>query len=459
MNQYAKCLFPAALIIAFVFSAVLPAQSETFTLELKRLENRSQFSSGPSDYVLRWTFPQYVASRGGRPPGQPQPPEFSSIVKKEPSDYKCDQPFRGVAQFGSEYFAFVLDSTDLDAQGYDRLYLDRNCNGDLTDDEIIQARPMPENIQFPPGYNQREFPRVDCTIHVGDAETEYSFFLNAMCNTNVGSGSNSSQMYVHVTLNPGAYREGEITLDGTQRQIVLLDFNSNGRFDDAFTNVEDGTRLYGTSTADILLIDLDRNDPSFRGIRVTDRKERNPVSNFICIDNKFYTLEISPSGEELTISPSPLPLGSITNPNGGFEALLCNGKDYVKIFGEKSKPVPLPAGDWKLMEYVISAADPTGGGQPTFIAAIASGICPAVTVKESETSIFRFGPPFRPIVDVRAMGGRGPGAQAQMQLRIVGSAGEQCTNLMVNGNRPENPSFVIAKKDGEIIERANFEYG
>ena len=39
------------------------------------------------------------------------------------------------------------------------------------------------------------------------------------------------------------YRRGEITLDGKKYTIAVLDWNSNGRFDDVLSLPEDSSRL------------------------------------------------------------------------------------------------------------------------------------------------------------------------------------------------------------------------
>jgi hypothetical protein len=44
-------------------------------------------------------------------------------------------------------------------------------------------------------------------------------------------------------------------------------------------------------------------------------------------------------------------------------------------------------------------------------------------------------------------------------MTLVGSASEVCTDLVVNGDRPPKPTFVIATTEGKIVERGAFDYG
>ncbi len=46
-----------------------------------------------------------------------------------------------------------------------------------------------------------------------------------------------------------------------------------------------------------------------------------------------------------------------------------------------------------------------------------------------------------------------------MELTLVGSGGEVCTNLMVEAGRPPKPEFTITGPKGEEVQRGNFEYG
>ena len=78
---------------------------------------------------------------------------YRKAVHKEPPEFESEHPVRGVAKLGTGQFGFVLDAAEPDAKGYARLYFDINRNGDLTDDDVIDAckmgpappRSMPRN--------------------------------------------------------------------------------------------------------------------------------------------------------------------------------------------------------------------------------------------------------------------------------------------------------------------------
>ena len=107
------------------------------------------------------------------------------------------------------------------------------------------------------------------------------------------------------------YREGDITLEGKKRHVVLIDFNSNGRFDDEIKLREDvhmRQRPTYPEQGDMLLIDPKRGQSEID--HTTLRSYRHYVSKLVDIDGRFYELKISPAGDKLTLTPSTVPLGT-----------------------------------------------------------------------------------------------------------------------------------------------------
>ena len=81
------------------------------------------------------------------------------------------------------------------------------------------------------------------------------------------------------------------------------------------------------------------------------------MSKLVNIDGRFYELKISPAGDKLTLTASAVPLGSVTNPNDGFRAMIYGDQGFLKIRGKKGTPVAVPEGQWKLLSYTIDATD------------------------------------------------------------------------------------------------------
>jgi len=494
------------------------ASAETCSLELKRLESASQGRSlSPLEtYVLRFTSSQSFFFQIGVPGAVRSATEpaadFSKVIQKEPAKYNSQQPFRGVAKLGTQQFGFVLDAAPRpaapddakdqpqkdqaegapeakvkqppaapDLEGYSRLYFDLNHNGDLTDDKVIEAEQSPRMIRFSVGYAQYSFPRVDVSVEADGAKMDYAFFFR------VYSQRSDKLQYAVASLSAAAYRDGEITLDGKKRRVVLVDFNSNGRFDDRMEVDKDISLTEGQvypRQGDMLYVDLDPNRPSYSYYYDTTRNdEQYPLSKLINLDGRFYDLEISVTGEKLTLTPSSVPVGSVTNPNDGYRALVYSDLGFLKISGGKSKPALLPEGEWKLLSYTIDrtglpadatepakkefsllqslaeamagAAGPSGP-RVTLVSARATADFPAVKVREGQTVALPFGPPYKPTVNVAYRSGA---EEFSLGMSLVGSAGEICSDLMVDGGRPKAPEFTISTTDGKEVQRGNFGYG
>ena len=546
-------LFLATGTIAAVAGMFLmggESRGETCKLELKRIASRRGGMS-LAEYQFQATYPQHFqlhfqTPQAGRKvqvviSGQEgQEAAFKRVVKKQPEKYNGEHPFRGVAKLGTQEFAFVLDTaapppektaakpaveaeSDTakpglletlaraltgDAQtpelprgagravAYGRLYFDLNHNGDLTDDQVIEAEKS-ERMPAAQHYASSEFPPVTVAVEADGVKFDYVFRMS------VTSYVQSVGFVVaYASLNAAAYREGEITLDGKKRRVALIDFNSNWRFDDQIKiRDEDASRDGEVNAAygDVLLLDPETKANFYiNPYDVTASRSRHQVSKLLNVEGKYYELKISPAGDQLSLIPTALPLGSVTNPNEGFTAVVYGDQGFVKIRGGKSQPALLPAGQWKLLSYTLDqtavpkpqpkpgekaeaakdqTAEPSSGGllgalvqalagsgdgvaegpfRLTCVSAQATQDYQPVVVRPGAAVELPFGPPYKPVVRVEYAQGAG---QVQIGLQLVGITRERCTDMTVQGNRPPAPQFKITDPKGEVVYQGTFKYG
>lgn len=551
----------AIVASAGVLLAALGAPGEECTLTLKRLESTSRYT--PAEYQFRATYSQSVQGQfqdaGGnvrfRIGGSEETEKaFKRIVKKEPAKYDCKHPFRGVVKFGGQEFGFTFDaagakpdekdakkeaekaaeakkeakkkeqakkkSSLLDSLSkalapepsvpearlpgkaivYNRFYFDQNRNGDLTDDKVIQSESGDSRLlSSSMNYAQARFPVVTVPLEAGGTKYEYAFSVNVTY-----QAIDQSMGYASASFSAAAYREGEITLEGKKRKVALVDFNSNGRFDDAMSVRDDVRGRAGEvypQYGDILLVDPQASSPVYLNpYDVTSSGNRYNVSKLVSIDGKFYDMAIAPAGEKLSLKPATPSIGYVTNPNEGFTAVVYSDKGFMKISGGKSKPAPLPEGTWKLLSYTIdqtgieekpkpppekkekpgekgkegqkpsellsAVVRALGGGVAasapvmpmrfTRVSAQATRDCKPFEVRKGQTVALPFGPPYKPVVSVEYA--QSP-EQVRLGMTLVGSAGERCSDMMVRGGRPTRPEFTVSNPKGEIVYRGNFEYG
>jgi len=483
------------LIAAVVMLAVTCVHAESFRLELKRL---STSSMTPEESVFQSTYPQSFYMRSGSVSSRSdrELPAFSKVIKKEPAKYETDKPFRGVAKLGSQHYGFVLDTAakeddkDKDKEEkkstgtkqqfeivrYNRLLFDLNHNGDLTDDEVIKAV-EPRGLSRQSNYFNYSFARVDLTIEADGVQMEYAF------NFRVYSYGSTSYSYANASLNAAAYRDGQITLNGETKRIVLVDYNSNGRFDDGWV-IDPNTHYSGggvySKAGDMVFVAPDARVTS--GYSPTENDSQQYLSKLVNIEGSFYDVKTSPAGDKLSLTPSSIPVGHVTNANKGYRAVVYSDIGFMKISGDDSGKATLPEGDWKLASYTIdrtgfaeeakekkesaslldtlSAAltqnQPPSRSRYTRISAHGTDKYTAVKVRGGETVEFPFGQPYTPTVT--ASHGSGS-STASLAMALVGVGGEQVSGIYVNGSRPPSPEFTITDPDGKKVQTGKFEYG
>ncbi|HBO46008.1 MAG TPA: hypothetical protein DD670_19210, partial [Planctomycetaceae bacterium] len=148
------------------------------------------------------------------------------------------------------------------------------------------------------------FPRIDMKIDVDDEKADYAFFPVAY--------SYSTRPFAMFT--SAVYREGHIELDGKKRHVALVDFNSNGRFDDAFlcgpARDADGNSVsFPGELGDLLYVDPDgKANPSI-SYTLVGPECRHIVGKLICVDGRYYDLNVAASGNKISIEPSSVAVG------------------------------------------------------------------------------------------------------------------------------------------------------
>ncbi len=459
----------------------------------------------------------YPGAHSGVVLGRDELAEFRKVVKKEPK-YVSQQPLRAVATLGGKPYAFAIDKKDGKSKAYSRLYFDANGNGDLTDDAPIDGKATPagkDNASI-------DFPQVKAMLNIGGVKVDYAFSMQVYAE----SSGEEPDDYAMISLTAAAYREGQIELQGKMHRLVLLDSHSSGKFDDKMEVQRDPDEPGGqivSKDGNLLLIDPDpKGLPADRaGYGFDYGDDRQPLSKLVRIDGRYYEVQVSPAGDRLTLTASTVPLGYVASPHQGFSAVLYGDRGCVAIDCGKSRSVPLPSGQWKLLGYTINQTESyratlaketeaqTPGKKPgrlleplvslleslagvkevrpdsehgpplTIVVAEAEGNCPPVTVGKAETIKLPFGPPYKPVVvayrrEVAPEMVVGPDGKVQpksppefpisepvvrLSMSLVGTSGEVCRGLMVGGERPPAPKFTVKTPDGKAVLTGNFEYG
>ena len=341
-------------------------------------------------------------------PNDPNLKAFKQIVRKQPEKLNSELPYRGVAELGDKKYAFLLDAApEADGQGYGLLYFDLNGNGDLTDDggpiESEQTRKARERLEAEKkkaeeekkakaiaeedgektsdkkdenktkpkkkktssriratysyrGSSRHQFPPVDLKIEVGGKKVDYRFFFSAY------SYLRSSSGYLNAWLNAGTYYEGQIELNGRKQRIVLVDYNSNGRFDDRTTINEvhrgpKGPARYYPERGDIMFLDPKPVRGSSRLRDMSSLDFRHDIEKLLRIDENYFDLKVAAAGDAVSIEPTEVAMGYVTSPNAKYDVTLHGELGLLTISGEANQPVAVPEGEWKLVRCAIDLTE------------------------------------------------------------------------------------------------------
>ena len=418
-----------------------PIDDQDIAMKLVRLEQNGKGKkksrakgSVPSDYIFRLTAPQQFCLQFKKGNADNET-DFLNAVKTQPK-YNAPLPFRGLAKLGSGKYCFALDLAKSQSTGYDRLYFDKNGNGDLTDDKPIDA----SSVTTPsPGMVQSQFPAVDVSLDVDGKTLDYAFIMNAICRRSATDAYATASLYAAVV------REGSIAQGNKQTKLLLVDHNSNGRFDDTVTIQPSGTPAEG----DLLLVNP--NPKNNLSADATMGRDRNFVSKTVCLGKDFYRMEVTPSGESVKLTPTKLDLGNVSNSSPGYRTVLfCEDYGVLMLGGMKDQKIPLPTGEWKVLNYTIDT-----GGAGTSVTATFGDEPSSVTVEKAKTVKLPFGAPYHAVVTAH----RTNASQVSLSLAISGVGGERCTSFYINKSRPPKPLFVVKDKDGKAVHQGSFEYG
>jgi hypothetical protein len=504
MREWAR-ICAGIVAVTGLLALVSSAGAGTCKLETKRIDPTASvsYTAGrlPMEYYFR-SRPQSIFMQIGGPnrivPRQTGAPEFDKVINKELSKYNSEMPFRGVVKLGSKFYGFVFDTAPekkdegkdeakvsekakaqaakMKSVAYTRIHFDLNGNGDLTDDKVIESKPVPQSPSLR-SYSRSSFPPIDIKIDVDGAQLDYAFSMSVYANV-------SSQLsYANASISSAAYLEGEMEIAGKKHRVVVVDYNSNGRFDDQ-SGINESIRsssVYYTMGDMLYLIDpTDSPSASTNPYDPTANNFQHYVGKLVNHGGQFFNLSIANNGEELTLEPSPVPLGQVMNPNKGYSALVYGDQGFVKLVGDDSGVANLPEGEWRLASYTINREPTqekpkkdtgssmigaltkalTGSSssrpRPSLISASGQRDTAPIVVKKGETVEMPFGAPFKPVVKASFVRGQ---KTARLSMSLVGAGGETASNLIVNGSRPGNPKFTITTEDGTEVASGEFEYG
>ena len=228
---------------------------------------------------------------------QPEGIKLPQLQSGQPLSLEWQTP---MAASGTVWMAF--DKSNPNGE-FDRLYLDANANGDLSDDPVCEAHQRD-------GGSSR-FGPAKIVFQAADGPVTYGLCVELL----------TTPQQTYCLLSPAGWYEGQIMVGGIQKYCMLIDHNVNGAYNDRSPD-------YGRS---------DR-------IRIGEHpgSEASAVGNYIEVDNKLYGIEVARDGTFLIMTEAKdVPYGTVRL-NDTLTALVASGENGSFICRVESGVIRLP---------------------------------------------------------------------------------------------------------------------
>ena len=378
------------------------------------------------------------------------------------------QPIFEIIVLGDTEVLLVLDVRSYEDSVYNRVYIDSNLNGDLTDDPPIDGK----FAQSPERKNSCHvtFDTISTTIEVDGARVLYSFNLHLQVwdiNNLVQKGlsgrdaTSSMSMYIRT----GCAYTGETELNGQLYRFIIDDSDCNGRFDDSFYFRDRDTSAFLTRLSprgDRLYVGTDETFSIF---------DNQPLCNRLLLDGTLYDIDVKIAENKLTLTETSETLVPLNLSMDAERLTICSSDltHGINIF-RPGKQVMVPQDTYQLLSYQAYRTEKTGDLWRIY--ALGSSENSLVNADGTGESLLTFGEPYTPYVLVPPSSGRE--TQTRLVCFIKGSGGDIAvdirrvtgdnTDIPLSGmtnytDSPKEPAYRIVTSEGEVVQSGTFNYG
>ncbi len=346
------------------------------------------------------------------------------LLAEKPQDMEIPR-FEGKHQYFGKWnspmvkggFRWIALDRQYDNGPDDRLYIDSNGDGKLSDEKVIKPNQSKNNLSY--------FGPVPIYFDGEDGLITYHLNFRFII------GRDKTPTQVHVT--SGGWYEGYVKVGGEKKFCMLIDYNADAFFDG---KVDESLRY-----------NADR-------IRVGEKGARDTryVGNYIEIDGKFYRLEVVKDGAWVKFEPAEdIKFGQIELQDSITEISACGENGYFTVKLQDGKG-SLPEGNYRIYRWISERKDQkddlwklTGSRFHDN-----NGL---FEITENNLATLDIGEPIISTFSVRQTG-----KKYNFSQELKGRLGESI-NITKNGSRPRGPKLHIKNKNGIYDRSFTFEYG
>jgi len=466
-----------SLFLCGAFLLAVPGLSTAtdYPLTFKTLDAQQalSFPSGSSTYTMLQT---------SKPAG---------IVKAPPA--VSQHPLYGQIAAGSEQLLFRMDESKGTGQGYDRLIVDVNRNGDLTGAPVVSPVPAdrrngvvvvsPQQILFGP-IQAPESLKIGTDRPVFFAQV-YMLTTPQMI-ANMAANMTVNMTIGEIMVRPGWYLQATVQVDGKQHKIGYVDADCNFKLGDPEKPVIARVGVNGAETSwyfqggDRILVDWD-GPQTIQSTLLGNQS--SPFGPLLYLDAKPYKATLSADFKTLSLEPWAEPMAElalqthgeqVNNLELGWEKA---PGDWVLLqAGVANGKVKVPPGNYRL--YAVGLKANSSSGDSLIMSGTKRVPEGGIKAMAGESTPLKCGAPLKLELTATAtrdsglsssgsllssiLGQSGP-AQT-IQATLFGAGGETYSTpylLGANGaaRQPQAPTYTVLTTDGKQVDSGNLEYG
>lgn len=436
------------------------------------------FRTIPAKDVM--TFPGgygvYGMVQSKKPPG----------IEKEPKTVSA-RPLYGqcrVSRGGAAFF-YRLDESKGDGKGYDKLIMDMNQNGDLTDDAVV-SRAVAAEVTRAGAVGPMLFGPIaapEGTKIAGGRPVYYAqaYLYNSGLLRATGTTRTVTATMGQLRLKAGWYLDAMVSLRGIKQKVGLYDGNSNLRLGDVpepqvVTNR--GEKMWYFSTGDSLLLDVDGSGAFDSDIAQSESCDFSPLVYFgpkahkLTLTADTAALRVEPWTEslaEVALQPRGDQVRSVTlaweQPDAQWQ--------LIRVGPEAGK-IQVPPGNYRL--YACELIGKGDLRDQVIVSATRRAMQDPVRLAAGQANSLRCGAPLEVKVTalktqprttlLRTRETASSKLDSEFTLRVsasvVGTGGETYSTFR-RGEKfrlePSKPTFTITDSKGRKVKDGNLEFG
>lgn len=353
-----------------------------------------------------------------------------------------------VLKLGQAKIAVAIDGDSADASKPNLARLDFTGQGTFDTTHVIPLVTVPRD------------PSSMGLIHFGPATMEVEY-QGRKIPVSIYGEYQKSDYWRFLSLKVGTGLEGQCRFGSKVYPVRILDGNGNLSAGDA-VKASDGKRIGrreagvvltnsdGQVTCDTLVVDT--GDGKFDKSVV-----KSMYGQPVFLDGKWYDVRLSEDRKTVSAKLLDLPTGQLKIGHDDWRILL-TGKDCVLSLAGNQEPVPVPAGQYTIFNYLEQGPADKDGNR----AKISSGTRDPVTYKFKTVTIpadtlttVAIGSPIT--AELKA---RHSGKLASFDLKLTDASGAAVDYVrMPSGASPDAPKFEVFDELDKSVYTTSMEYG